>query len=253
MAAQALPINNELTDEINSYALKKRKPTDLQIRSLKNKADKLRGKVPESLYYDVQGMIAFLAHDIEALSTHYQTAIKLDSTNFQTQYNYLAALSNAGTYSNALAHGKLMLANFPEHSEEILSLLVEYAFMACRMHEALFFLSQLNDPSQNKYHPLLKKCITIFEAAELNDDVAERLQSLVFNVIQKNNLYFSSSSIGLTDNCIHYHIYVDSRIEDIFEINWQLANELVENTENPYSDAILFEFESIDVLEESLA
>lgn len=253
MAAQALPITNELTDEINSYILKKRKPTDWQIRLLKKKADTLRGKIPESLFFDVQGSIASLERNIEALSRHYQTAIKLDSTNFQTQYNYLAALKNSCAYSNALAHGKLMLTDFPKNSEAILSWLVECALMVCRMHEALFFLSQLNNPSQDNGYQLAKEGIAIFEAAELNDDVAERLQSLVTNLIQKNNLYHSQTSIGITDKCIHYLIYVDLPIEHIFEINWQLANELVENTENTYSDAILFEFQSIDVLEESLA
>lgn len=253
MAAQALPITNELANEIHSYALKKRKPTNWQIKLLKNKADKLRGKIPESQFYVFQGMIASLELNIGALSTHFQTAIKLDSTNFQTQYNYLAALKNSCAYSNALAHGKLMLTDFPKNSEAILSWLVECALMVCRMHEALFFLSQLNNPSQDNGYQLAKEGIAIFEAVGLNDDVAECLQSLVFNVIKKNNLYHSTSSIGITDNCIHYHIYVDLPIEDIFEINWQLANEFVENTENTYSDAILFEFQSISVLEESLA
>ncbi|NOS87480.1 MAG: hypothetical protein HOP34_02885 [Methylococcaceae bacterium] len=253
MAAQALPITNELADEINSYALKNRKPTDWQIRLLKNKANKLRGKIPESDFYVFQGMIASLERDIGMLSIHFQTGIKLDPSHFHTQYNYLVALNNAGAYSNALAHGKLMLTEFPGQSNEILSWLVKCASGACRMREALVFLSQLSYPSKNENYQLAKERIAIFEASGLNDDVAERLQSIVSNLIQKNNLYHTNPSIGIINSCIHYHIYVDLPIEDIFEINWQLANELVENTENTYSDTILFEFESIDVLEESLA
>jgi hypothetical protein len=36
----------------------------------------------------------------------------------------------------------------------------------------------------------------------------------------------------------------------MYDLNYQLAAELVHNTENTYSDIILFEFNSIDVFEE---
>lgn len=253
MTAQALPKTNELIGEINSYLFKKRKPNDLQIRLLKNKADTLRGKIPENLYYDMFGRIACLENNIEALSRYYQIALKLTPTDFQTRFHYLISLSNKGFYSKALAHGQTVLADFPEHSETILLLIIECAFRACRMHEAFDFLTRTNNPENHEYYQCIKEGVAIFEATKLTDDEAERLQNLAFSVIEKNKLYFSTSKIGITRGCLHYQIYVDLPIEDIFEINWQLADVLVENTENTRSDVILFEYESVDVLEESLA
>jgi hypothetical protein len=253
MTAQPLPKTNELIGEINSYMAKNRRPTDWQIKLLNKKANDLRGKIPENIYYDVLGRIASLEQNCESLFQFYQIALKLAPTDFQTQYHYLIALSNAGIFSKALIHGRTVLAEFPEHSEAILSWLVKCAFMACRMHDAFSFLMLLNNPDQNEYCQRIKKSIAIFEAAELNDDVTEHLQNLVFSVMQKNNLYFSTAEIIINRDCFHYQIYVDLPIEDIFELNWQLADVLVENTENTYSDTILFEYESMDVFDEHLA
>lgn len=253
MTAQPLPKTSELIDEINSYFAKHRKPTDWQVKLLKKKADTLRGKIPENHYYDMLGMISGLENDIAALTKYYQIALNQTSTAFQTQDNYLIALHNKGLYSKALAHGKTVLANFPEHSEKVLSSLVRYTFMACRMNEAFGFLTRLKIPDQHEYYQNIKESIAIFETARLNDDEAERLQSLAYSVIQKNNLYFSAARTIITRGCIHYQIYVDRSIEEMFGINWQLADVLVENTENTHSDAIMFEYESVDVFEESQA
>lgn len=253
MAAQPLPKTIELFNEINSYAGKNRKITNWQVQLLKRKADSLRGIIPESLYYDVLGMISCLENDIEALNRYYQIALNQPDTDIQTHYNYLTALHNKGLFSKVLAHGKTLLADFPEHSETILPWIVKHAFRACRMYDAFGFVTQLNIPDDHEYYQYIKEGRTIFEAAQLNDDEAEHLQNLAFSVIQKNNLYFSKAKISITRDCIHYQIYVDLPIEEIFEINWQLADVLVENTENTHNDVILFEYESIDVLEESLA
>ena len=251
MTTQPLPKTNELINEINSYAAKNRKPTAWQVKLLKKKADSIRGKIPESLYYDVLGMISCLENDIEALNQYYQIALNQPDTDFQTQYDYLIALHNKGLFSKVLAHGKTFLARFPEHSETILPWIVKHAFRACRMYDAFGFLIQLNIPDNHEYYQYIKEGRAIFETAQLNDDEAEYLLNLAFSVIQKNNLYFSKAKISITRDCIHYQIYVDLPIEEIFEINWQLADVLVENTENTHSDTILFEYESIDVLEES--
>jgi hypothetical protein len=253
MTVQALPKTNELIDEINSYVTQKRRPTDWQIKLLKKKADGLKGKIPENLYYDVLGRMSCLENDIEALNRYYQIALTLASTDFQTQFHYLISLRNKGLYSKALAHGKTLLTHFPEHSETILSELVGCAVLACRIYEAFGFLTYTNNPDNHECYQLIKEGRAIFETAELTDDEAEHLQNLAHALIQKNNLYFSCTKRNITRGCIHYQIYVDLPIEEIFEINWQLADVLVENSENTHSDAILFEYESVDVLEESLA
>lgn len=253
MTAQPLPKTNELIDEINSYLAKKHKPTEWQVKLLKKKADTLRGKIPENLYYDVLGGIACLENDIPELNRYYQNAFKLAPKDLQTQKHYFIALHNKGLYSKALVQGKALLTDFPERSETILSLMTKCAFMACRIYEADDFLTQTNNPDNHPYYQQIKEGRAVFEAAGLNDDEAERLQNLAFSVIQKNNLYFSCTKINFVRDCIHYQIYVDLPIEDIFEINSQLADVLVENTENTFSDVILFEYESVDVFEESLA
>jgi hypothetical protein len=193
MSAQPLPKTNELIGEINSYLAKKRKPTDWQVKLLKKKADALRGKIPENIYYDVLGRISCLENDIAALNRYYQTALNLAPTDFQTQYDYLLALHNTRLYSKALVQGKALLADFPEHSETILSLMTECAFMACRIYEADDFLTQTNNPDNHPRYQQIKEGREVFEAAGLNDDEAERLQNLAHALIQKKNFTFQAT------------------------------------------------------------
>jgi len=252
MTTQALPKANDLTNEINTYFSKYRKPSDWQIKLLKKKADTLKGKIPDSLYYGLLGNIAALEDDIPALRQHFQTAIKISPTSSQPQFQYLVALKNRGRCSEELVLCKAMLMQFPDHSEEILSWLAESAFMSCRMNEAHQYLEQIKnkDESNSLYHHITESQL-IFKTAGLSDDVASQLYSLAYDLLQKFGIYFSSTGIIVTTRGnVHCQLYVDLPIGDMYDLNYQLAAELVHNTENTYSDIILFEFNSIDVFEE---
>ena len=252
MAGQQSPKATELINEINTYFSKYRKPSDWQIKLLKKKADSLKGKIPDSLYYGLLGSIAALEDDIPTLRQHFQTAIKLTPASSYTQIQYLAALKNRGCCSEELVLGKDMLTQFPDHSEEILSWLAESAFMSCRMNEAHQYLEQIKnkDESNSLYHHITESQL-IFKTAGLSDDVASQLYSLAYDLLQKFGIYFSSTGIIVTTRGnVHCQLYVDLPIGDMYDLNYQLAAELVHNTENTYSDIILFEFNSIDVFEE---
>ena len=252
MTDQPFPKATELTNEINTYFSKYRKPSDWQIKLLQKKADSLKGKIPDSLYYGLLGNISALEDDIPALRQHFQTAIKLNPTSSQPQYQYLVALKNRGRCSEELVLCNAMLTQFPDHSEEIFSWLAESAFMSCRMNEALHYLEQIKnkDESNSLYHHITESQL-IFKTAGLSDEVASHLYNLAYDLLQKFGLYFSSTGVIVTTRgYVHCQLYVDLPIDNIYDLNYQLAAELVNNAENTYSDIVLFEFNSIDVFEE---
>ena len=119
------------------------------------------------------------------------------------------------------------------------------------MHEAFDFLTRTSNPDNHPHYQHIREGIAIFETTGLTDDEAEHIQNLAHALIPKNNLYFSTAVINITRDCIHHQIYVDLPIEEIFELNWQLADVLLENTKKTHSDALLFEYESEDVFEGS--
>jgi len=252
MTGQQSPKATELINEINTYFSKYRKPSDWQIKLLKKKADSLKGKITDSLYYGLHGNIAALEDDIPALRQHFQMAIKLSPTSSQSQLQYLAALKNRGLCSEELVLCKAMLEQFPDHSEEILLWMAESAFMSCRMHEAHQFLAQIkNKDESNSLFPHIIESQFIFKAAGLSDEIASHLHSLAYALVQKFGLYFSSTGLSVTPRgYVHCQLYLDLPIEEIYDVNYQLALELVNNTENTYSDTLLFEFNSIAVFEE---
>ena len=252
MTGQQSPKATELINEINTYFSKYRKPSAWQIKLLKKKADNLKGKIADSFYYGLLGTISALDDDIPALRHHFQTAITLSPSSSEPQYQYLVALKNRGRCSEELVLCKDMLTQFPDHSEEIYSWLAESAFMSCRMNEALHYLQQIKnkDESNSLYHHI-KESQLIFKTAGLSDEVASNLYNLAYDLLQKFGIYFSSTGIIVTTRgYVHCQLYVDLPIGDMYDLNYQLAAELVHNTENTYSNIILFEFNSIDVFEE---
>ena len=255
MTGQHSPKATELINEINTYFSKYRKPSDWQIKLLKKKADSLKGKIADSFYYGLLGSISALEDDIPALKQHFQTAIKLSPASNQPQYQYLVALKNRGRCSDELVLCKDMLTQFPDHSEEIFSWLAESAFMSCRMNEALYYLEQIKnrDESNSLYHHITESQL-IFKTAGLSDEVASHLYNLAYDLLQKFGIYFSSTGLIVTTRgLVHCQLYVDLPIDHIYDLNYQLAAELVHSTENTYSDVVLFEFNSIDVFEERAA
>ena len=255
MTDQHSPKATELINEINTYFSKYRKPSDWQIKLLKKKADSLKGKIADSFYYGLLGSISAVEDDIPALKQHFQTAIKLSPASNQPQYQYLVALKNRGRCSDELVLCKDMLTQFPDHSEEIFSWLAESAFMSCRMNEALYYLEQIKnrDESNSLYHHITESQL-IFKTAGLSDEVASHLYNLAYDLLQKFGIYFSSTGLIVTTRgLVHCQLYVDLPIDHIYDLNYQLAAELVHNTENTYSDVVLFEFNSIDVFEERAA
>ena len=73
---------------------------------------------------------------------------------------------------------------------------------------------------------------------------------MAFSVLETKNLYYSDSEINIVDNCVCHTIYIDLPIEYLSDINWELAGVFAENVEDMRSDVLIFEYSSIDILEE---
>ena len=124
--------------------------------------------------------------------------------------------------------------------------------MSCRMNEAKQYLEHRTnkDQSNSRYHHITEGQL-LFKTAGLSDEIASHLYNLAYDLVQQFGLYFSSTGVVVTTRgYVHCQLYVDLPIDNIYELNYQLAAELVHNTENTYSDILLFEFNSIDVFEE---
>jgi hypothetical protein len=251
MIAQALPKTDELINEINAYIQKSRRPTDWQIKLLTKKANDLQGKIADYIYYELLGSIACLANDSENLIRYFEMALQQPTPDPQTQYHYLVSLNNIGFCAKALSHGKGLLSQFPD--EDFLRLIIQNALYSGRFQEARQFLNSLKEPYKYPCYQDIADGSAVLQAANLNDDETERLQQLAFSVIPKMGLFFSGANIHVIRNCIHYEIFVDLPIEDIFDVNWELSGVWVENTHNQHNHALTFEYSSVAVLDERRA
>lgn len=248
MTAQPAPAANKLTDEINAHLVRGRKVDEFTIRALERKANALKGKIDFDIYYNFLGQIAALRRNHASVIEHFEKALKLNANNPKILTAYLIALDAIGKHSEALERGRALVKK--HNDSELLSALFQVAIHSGRYREAYGLLDALEKSQQAQWQHILTKSIEIIDEAQLEDDETEKLQQLAFSIIPKLDLYHSHVGISVARNCIHCVITVDLPIEDIFNVNWELAEVLVENTDNTHSDILLFEYSSIDVYEE---
>ncbi len=252
MIGQPAPATQELTDELNTYLNRRRKLLDIDLRRLGKKADSLQGKIDASEYSVFLGVIASLRRDAKNVTYNFEKALKLKPSSTKIINYYLTALNSSGQHSEALTQGKKLAKKLNDNGELLIKV-IELAFWLGRFHEAQTLLNQLEEPQQCEYYQSIIDAIELVDSVELDDDKMMHFQQLAFSVIPKMNLYFSSASLNIAHNCIHYEIFVDLPVKDIFDVNWELADILVNNTDNAYNDVLMFEYSSIDVFDERRA
>lgn len=249
MTTQALSKIQELNDKINFSLLKKRKPNAFEIRLLTKEADNLKGKIDYEDYYNLLGRISSLENNKQGIVSNFEKAIKLSPTDYATQSSYAIGLQCRGLISQAMEQARKLANIFPNDSEA-LTFLIEINLLSCKFREALELLKNLENQKSFHAYEQINQAVHIFEQAQLSDIEAQHLQELAYGVIDGKNLYFSECETKIIEGCVVCTIYVDSPVEDIFDINWELDRIFVENIADTRSDILMFQYSSIDVLGE---
>ncbi len=245
MTTQPAPKTQELENNINYFFDNYLRPTDLDIRRLKKEAENLI-KINAAIAYNYLGRIAVLENNRKAVISNYEKAIKLTPNDCAIHNNYSIALSHCGLNDLALEEKREIFSRFSNNKDVLLGLF--YCLInSARFDEAHKLSSKIED---NKGIELVNNAAKIFVAANLTDDEAQQLQILAFSLIEKHQLYFYEADIEIIENCVEYTIYVDKAIEDIFELNWDLANLLAESVDDMRCDVLNFTYSSVEVLRE---
>ncbi|MFZ2725349.1 MAG: hypothetical protein WAX77_03765 [Methylococcaceae bacterium] len=251
MTAQALPKTEELIDRINFLTLKKRRPSEFDIKLLKREAEKLKGKIEYSDYYDFLGRISALEQNKANVISYYENALKLVSDNYEIRHNYCISLSNNACFNESILQADILFNSFPNDSK-ILILLISGLWSLCNFRKSLELLNKLDNSIVKNYQWIIQAA-AILDKNKLSDNEAQRLCELALNLLETHSLYYSDLEIEIIDNTICYSIYVDLPVEEIFDINWELAGILADNDSSDYDDVLIFQYKPVAILEERLA
>jgi hypothetical protein len=245
MTTQPAPKTQELGNNINYFLDNYLRPTDLDIRRLKKEAENLI-KIDAADAYNYLGVIAALENNRKTVISNCEKAIKLMPNDWRIHSHYSIALLRCGLNDLALEEARKVFSKFP-NNKDVSSGLFDRLINSARFDEAHKLSSKIED---NKRIELVNHATKIFEEANLKDDEAQHLQKLAYSVIEKNNIYYFSSRIGIIHNCVSFTLYVDLPVENIFDINWELAEVLADNVEDMRCGVLNFEYSSIEVLRE---
>jgi tetratricopeptide (TPR) repeat protein len=249
MTAQALPKTNELMDKVNSFIEEYRLPTEFEIRLLKKETDNLKN-VDYCDYYQLLGMIASLENKKKDIVSNFENAIKLNPNDFVLQYNYATILRNKGLLKLSIEQAQQSLKKYPQNTEALECLFTSLN-SSCRLNEAMELFKKVDDKSIFNFNDMdnFIESFKIFNQAGLSDDEARNIQELSFKLVEEKNIYVFEHVTEILNGSVSRTIYVDVPIEDIFDLNWELAGKLA-NLEDSYSDVLSFKYSSVDVLRE---
>jgi tetratricopeptide (TPR) repeat protein len=245
MTVQPAPKTQELENNIDYFFNNCLRPTPLEILRLKKEAENLIN-IDAATAYSYLGFIAVLENNRKAVISNYEKAMKLTPNDCAIHSNYSIALLRCGLTDLALEEERKVFSKFPNNKDILLDLFYDFINSA-RFDEAHKLSSEIED---NEGIELVNNATKIFKEVDLTDDEAQHLQKLAYSLIKKNNIYHFSSIISIIDNCVSFTIYVDLPIEEIFDINWELAGVLADNVEDMRCGVLNFEYSSIEVLRE---
>ncbi|MFZ2725589.1 MAG: hypothetical protein WAX77_05030 [Methylococcaceae bacterium] len=241
---QPLAKTHELEDKIELLINQKRKPDEFTIYLLKSDINKLEGKIKVYQYYKLLGAVAGFENDSNQVISNYQKALQYENDLF-THLNYMSALFSCGLIKESVFQTEILLNNFPNNANA-LNRAIKSFYFSCNFKKAF----QLHKEFKTKnFFCNNGLAFNICEKFQLSDGQAQVLCELAYSLLETHNLYFSSSLIEIIDNCIVYTIYIDSPVKDIAKINWELSKLFVETLDDTWSDVLMFQYSSIDVLE----
>jgi tetratricopeptide (TPR) repeat protein len=120
MIAQPQTVANELISEIARYAIAEKKPSELEIRRLKNKAIQLKS-VDKPKSYMCLGMIACLENNIDESKTRHETSINIGH-EYEFHINYFCSLNQLGLIFDAFRCLENALSIYPGNIDLLISI-----------------------------------------------------------------------------------------------------------------------------------
>ena len=248
MPAEPSLIAEKLIKEIYDFQMDFKKITTFERMKLVSQVESLC-KVSEYDYHDYLGVIFCLENNRQLSIEHHEIALKKAEELFMVNHNYFTTLKEFGLFKKARKFGDLILDKFPSNVIEFKTgeTMVDILLASGRIEDSYSFLNRLENPMNHKYYDVIANFLPIFKDSGLTDDEAEKLHDVIFGVLHEKQLYLSNIEIKVIDNCLLITIYVDLPIEDIFDLNWDVAGVLAESVDDMRSDVIMFEFSSVDV------
>lgn len=244
MISQPVPITNELIAQLNEILSRSRKASALEFQLLKRQARSLLNQ-DANRAYSILGMIADEEGNPQEMRENYQKALKLAPHDGFTNINYNNSLQHLGFFSEALQHSKSLLNTMPK-DPDVLDLVIDNAMRACRFNEALRYLQQ-NQENLATFpkSKTIQVGVQLFQKYALEDDEAENLQKMVYDLLHDKGIYFLRPRIRAFEyDNISYSIRIDLPVSEIGDLNFELADRFSQ-LENMRAEVIVFEYTSM--------
>lgn len=226
--------SDELLDRLNELYRRDNPPTTFELRQLKREAKAVVQAEP-SWGWVLQGMIAVLEGDPVEMKRCHEIAINIAPHNGELYRNFAVSLTKMGFIGEAFQQMRTAY-KFEEGNLETLDMLVEYAWDAGRVHEALSYCEawELINPGHiQEFKKALVIASRVFDAVALTDDDAEHVIALAEDVLHDKGIYHLQTIKGVNadeDSAWCYWTFAIPRsVEEVVGLDMDLIESLVES------------------------
>lgn len=229
---------SDLIDRLNDL-IRRDERSDFVLKQIRRDADRLK-KIDAATSYLLLGMVACLERNIAATREFHEKALRLRD-DFVTNSNYATSLYKIGAITEATGYRERAVKLEPENITA-LEKLIDNAVAICRFRYAQRLIDKWKSLNPNKQYDkeeMINNFVTVMNERKISDEEAESFIKLASTHMLTSGAFLSFGKSGCeldvleedADRWIDYCFMVDRGVDDVVEMNCELANLVAQNVD----------------------
>lgn len=221
---------NDLLKRVNALAGVESVKDNLALKRLEQEAKELI-KIDAIHAYAALGAIACIKRDASGVKDYYAKAIKLSPSNLLTIANYSISLFKLCLFNESRKYAARAY-EVSQHSDlNSLQILIDASVLTGALGESLKWLAEWDRKSPNQSYPMqvdIKMANTILRHNHVTDTDVGRFLNLAYAILGQKGLDVSEVIFRTFDDEVLYQVKVCADVDQITELNFELADTLVD-------------------------
>lgn len=221
---------NNLLKRVNTLAGIEFVADSLALKRLELEAKELI-KIDAVHAYAALGAIACIKRDARGVKDYYTKALNLSSNDVSILANYSISLFKLGLFIESKQYAEKAY-EISQHSDlSLLQILIEASLLSGDLEESLKWLADWDKKSPNQSYPIqadIKMANTILRDNLVTNTDSGRFLSLAYSLLSQKGFDVNEVMFRTYGDEVLYQVKVDADIDKIVDLNFELAETLVD-------------------------
>lgn len=221
----------ELFKRLNVFATEGGGGDSFQLKKIEQEAKKLVRTDAKGAYV-ILGSLACLRKDLEGVKMYYEKAARLAPGDQWVENNRAIALFKLCQFDDAKASARRAY-DLSQHSDLIaLKTLIDASLLTGKIREAHALLGEWKRKSPEERYPLGSDIILAERALQeraISDEEASEFLQVAYDIVNRKGYSTDIVKFLMVDGDLFYRVLINGEIDDIVDLNFDLADTLAES------------------------